>query len=225
MRKNANRERLIFGLILIIAVAIVIYLNHQGILSVELAIGYLEKHEAAAPVIFIALYVVMVICLLPTLPLNLGAGFLWGALSGMSYSVAGASAGALACFLISRYLIRDFLNNKMIHSTWAWTQREVGRMDWRLVAVTRINPIFPIGPTSYFFGLTEIPLVRYQLATTLSIAPLSLFISAIGASMHEFVFDGGAQIITGDILLGGVGVTVLVVLQFVFAEKSGKVIS
>ena len=54
----------------------------------------------------------MVICMLPTLPLNLGAEFLWGTWWGMVYSVAGASAGALMGFLISRYLLRRWLEEK-----------------------------------------------------------------------------------------------------------------
>lgn len=219
----AAHERLIYGLILIIIMATVIYLNHQGVLSVKLAITYLQEHEVAAPFIFIALYVVMVVCLLPTLPLNLGAGFLWGTLWGMSYSVVGASVGALACFLISRYLIRDFLNDKFTHSAWGWMQREVARKDWKLVAFTRINPIFPFGPTNYFFGVTGIPLSRYLFGTTVFTIPLSLIVSAIGASMHDFAFDGGAKIVTGNILLVGIGVTLLVVLKLVLTEKSIEV--
>lgn len=224
MRNGATHERIIYGLILIIAAAVVIYLNHEGIWSVKLAISFMKEHEVVAPFIFIALYVVMVICLLPTLPLNLGAGFLWGALWGMSYSVAGASAGALASFLISRYLLRDFLNDKITHSAWAWMQREAARRDWRLVAFTRINPMFPFGATNYFFGVTGIPLRRYLLATTVSTIPLSLIVSAIGASMHDFVLDGGVKNVTGNIVLVGVGVTVLVVLKLVLTEKSTEVI-
>ena len=222
VEKVAAHKRLIYGLILIIAVAAVIYLNHQGVFSVKLAIAYLQEHEVAAPFIFIALYVVMVVCLLPTLPLNLGAGFLWGTLWGTSYSAVGASVGALACFLISRYLIRDFLNDKFTHSAWVWMQKEVKEKDWKLVAFTRSNPIFPFGLTNYFFGVTKIPLSRYLFGTTVFTIPLSLIVSAIGASMHDLAFDGGVTIVTRNILLVGIGVTFLLVSKLVLTEKSIK---
>jgi len=213
-------KRLIYGLLLVIAVAMVIYLNYQGVLSPKMIFLYLQEHGRTAPLFFISIYVLMVICMLPTLPLNLGAGFLWGTWWGMVYSVAGASAGALMGFLISRYLLRDFFNNKFKHSAWIWMQKEAAQRDWKLVAFTRINPVFPFGPTNYFYGITRIPLNRYLFGTILFIIPPSLIVAAIGASVNDFMMDAQSKIFSENILLIGIGVTFLVILKMLVAKKS-----
>ena len=48
---------------------------------------FLNTHPKLAPAAFIAVYVMMTLLLLPTLPLNLGAGFLWGPYWGGSLHV------------------------------------------------------------------------------------------------------------------------------------------
>lgn len=217
-------NRLIFGLLFFVAVAIVIYLNYQGMISPKTIILYLQEHKNTAPLIFVALYILMVVCMLPTLPLNLGAGFLWGAWWGMFYSVIGASTGALVGFLISRYLMHDFFNNKFKHSAWIWMQKEAEQRDWKLVAFTRVNPIFPFGPTNYFYGITRIPLKRYLLGTVLFITPPSLIVATMGASVNDFMANAQAKVYSENILLIGVGVTLLAILKMIVSKRSGKIL-
>lgn len=212
-------NRLIFGLLLFIAVAIVIYLNYQGLISPQTIFSYLQEHKKTAPFLFISMYILMVVCMLPTLPLNLGAGFLWGAWWGMIYSVIGASAGALIGFMISRYLMHDFFNNKFKHSAWTWLQKETAQKGWKLVAFTRINPVFPFGPTNYFYGITRISLNNYLFGTILFIIPPSLIVATIGASVNDFMANEQAKIYSQNILLIGVGVTLFVILKTFIARK------
>ncbi len=165
----------------------------------------------------------LVVCMLPTLPLNLGAGFLWGAWWGMAYSVIGASAGALLGFLISRYLMHDYFDRVFKHSAWAWMQKEVAKRDWKLVAFTRINPIFPFGLTNYFYGITRVPLKSYLFGTVLFIAPPSLIVATMGSSINDFMLNAHAKIYSENILLIGIGITLLVVLKMVVGKKPDKI--
>ncbi len=43
-------KRLIYGLLLVIAVAMVIYLNYQGVLSPKMIFLYLQEHGRTAPI-------------------------------------------------------------------------------------------------------------------------------------------------------------------------------
>lgn len=221
-QRIAVYNRLIFGLLFFVGVGAAIYLNYQGMISPNEIILYLQEHKTTAPLIFVALYVLMVVCMLPTLPLNLGAGFLWGAWWGMLYSVIGASAGALAAFLISRYLMHDFFNTKFKHSAWIWMQKEAEQRDWKLVAFTRINPIFPFGPTNYFYGITRIPLKKYLFGTVLFITPPSLIVATMGALINDIMANAQAKVYSENILLVGVGVTLLAILKMVVSNRSGK---
>ena len=45
-------KRLIYGLLLVIAVAMVIYLNYQGVISPKMIFLYLQEHGRTAPLIF-----------------------------------------------------------------------------------------------------------------------------------------------------------------------------
>jgi uncharacterized membrane protein YdjX (TVP38/TMEM64 family) len=39
------------------------------------------------------------------------------------------------------------------------------RKEWKAAAFACINPIFPFGPSSYYFGLTQIRFSRYIVTT------------------------------------------------------------
>ena len=197
----------------------VIFLNHNGLLSPETIFRYLKEHQIIAPFIFISIYVILTITMLPTLPFNLGAGFLWGAWIGMAYSVIAASIGAILAFLISRHLLSDSLNKRFNHKIWLWLQNEIEKKDWKIVAFTRINPIFPFGLTNYFYGITKIPAPNYILGTILFTIPPSLMVSAIGASINSFVVNGQTKALLGNISMIGLGVVVLVSLKIYFSKN------
>ena len=151
-----TKKKFTAALLLTCMIVAVIFLNHNGLLSPETIFRYLKEHQIIAPFIFISIYVILTITMLPTLPFNLGAGFLWGAWIGMAYSVIAASIGAILAFLISRHLLSDSLNKRFNHKIWLWLQNEIEKKDWKIVAFTRINPIFPFGLTNYFYYSTII---------------------------------------------------------------------
>jgi len=61
---------------------------------------------------FTLIYALMTTFLLPTLPLNLAAGFLWDPLFGCALSIVAATLGASWSFMLARYLGRDFLEER-----------------------------------------------------------------------------------------------------------------
>ena len=112
---------------------------------------FLKNYQILAPVLFILIYILMIIFLIPTLPMNLGAGFLWGGFLGGAISLVSTSFGAIIAFIISRYIIHDYFNNKFDSRIWQWLKQRIQKNDWKIIAFTRINPIFPFALTSYFW--------------------------------------------------------------------------
>ena len=86
------------------------------------------------------------------------------------------------------------------------------------LAFTRINPIFPFGPSSYFFGLTQIRPSRYIVTTMLSILPLSILFAGIGSSIGGIVLDGNVHALVKDMLAVSLAMTLLVVLKIVITK-------
>src|SRR3546814_13333391 len=67
-------------------------------------------HRLAAPLTFVALYAVMVAFSVPgALVMTVASGFLFGTLLGAACSVAGATLGAIAVFLVARTALGDLL--------------------------------------------------------------------------------------------------------------------
>lgn len=216
--KAVRRKRFMLAIALFGLGVLLFAMREYGYFAPDSIVFFLRSHPAIAPVIFIAVYVVMVMCLVPTLPLNLGAGLIWGPYWGGVLTVIGAGAGSACAFFATRYLASDYLNRKFNHSAWIWLSEEVQRQDWKTVAFTRLNPIFPFGPSSYFFGLTRITFSRYIVTTMLSILPLSILFAAVGSSVGGIVLDGNAYSLVKNMLAISLAVTLLVVLKIVFKK-------
>ncbi len=153
----------------------------------------------------------MVAALLPTMPLNLAAGFLWGAYVGTAYTVIGATSGALVAFVASRYLFRGRVGKILRGRAWRWLDDEIRHKGWRAVAFTRLNPIFPFGPLNWFFGISSISLGNYLWATAVCIIPPAFAISAIGSSVGSLVLTGEAEAMFQNVLLASAALTLLVI--------------
>jgi uncharacterized membrane protein YdjX (TVP38/TMEM64 family) len=198
----------LFGLAILLFI-----LRQQGYFAPDSIVFFLKSHPVIAPVIFIVVYTVMVVCLVPTLPLNLGAGLIWGPYWGGVLTVIGAGAGSACAFLAARYLGSDYLNKKFSHRAWIWLREEIQRKGWKAVAFARLNPIFPFGPSSYFFGLTQIRFSLYIITTLLSIVPLGMLFAAVGSSIGGIVLEGDVYSLVKNILAISLAVVLLVALK------------
>lgn len=221
VQKALRRKRFWLAIVLFGLAVLLFALRQYGYFAPDSIVFFLKSHPVIAPVVFAVVYAVMVMCLVPTLPLNLGAGLIWGPYWGGILTVIGAGTGSAMAFLAARYLASDYLNRKFSHSAWTWLREEMQRKEWKAVAFTRINPIFPFGPSSYFFGLTQIRFSRYIVATTLSILPLGILFAGIGSSIGGIVLDGNAYTLVKDMLAVSLAVTLLVVLR-ILAKKFAR---
>jgi uncharacterized membrane protein YdjX (TVP38/TMEM64 family) len=215
IQRVVRRKRFWLAIVLF-GLAVLLYaLRQYGYFAPDSIVFFLKTHSVIAPVVFALVYAVMVMCLVPTLPLNLGAGLIWGPYWGGILTVIGAGTGSALAFLASRYLASDYLNRKFGNSAWTWLREEIQRKEWKAVAFTRINPIFPFGPSSYFFGLTQIRFSRYIVTTLLSILPLSILFAAVGSSIGGVVLDGNVYKLVKDLMAISLAVTLLVSLRVV----------
>ena len=206
-----RRKRFLFGLLMLTLLGAVFYFYKAGHIGPEQIVAFLKSHPALAPVVFILIYAVTAAALLPTMPFNLAAGFLWGTYVGTAYTVIGATSGAVIAFVASRYLFRERVSKILQGRAWRWLDNEIRRKGWRTVAFTRVNPIFPFGPVNWFFGISSISLGHYLWATAMFIIPPALAISAIGSSVGGLVLTGEAEAMFQDVLLASAALTLLVI--------------
>ncbi len=73
---------------------------------------------------------------------------------------------------MGRYFARDFVRRRIeSNPNFAAIDRAVARGGWRIVGLTRLSPLFPFTFLNYAFGLTQISLGEYVLASWIGMMP------------------------------------------------------
>lgn len=115
---------------------------------------------------FIALYVVATVAFLPGSILTLGAGVIFGVVAGSVYVFGGATLGAIAAFLVGRYLSRGWVSHKIEgNPNFRAIDSAVAQEGFKIVVLTRLSPVFPFNLLNYAFGLTGVSLKNYALGS------------------------------------------------------------
>lgn len=180
-------RRVVVGLVLLAAaVEAARYLGAIELLRVAAqATGRMGPWGAA---FFVMLYTVTCVFFLPATPLTLGAGAVFGLGRGFALAWAGASLGCMAAFLVSRHLARRWVQARLASDRRLLAlDRAVTRDGWKVVALTRLSPLFPFNVLNYAYGLTGIPFLQYAAASALGMMPGTLLYVWLGAAAGQAV--------------------------------------
>lgn len=213
LRRYIGPKRIVLSTLLIGFIGLAWYLRQQGHFNSELLFKFITKHSLTAPLIFIAFYGLSILLMFPTLPLNLGAGFLWGPIWGSLIAMVGSCLGAIGAFTIARTAIGQPLSYRFDNRMVAWLQNELEDKGWKIVAFTRINPVFPSGPLNFIFGLTSIRFSTYTWSSLVFLFPLTLAFAIIGYEVSDFVLEGEMGDLVRTILIVSAVVTLIVLLR------------
>lgn len=149
------------------------FLNLTGLLRDSLA--WIRGLGVWAPIAFIVLYALACVLAIPASLFTLGGGFLFGFVWGSVYVVVGAMFGAVAAFLVGRYLARDWVAKRIEgHGKFKVIDEAIGREGWKIVLLLRLAPVFPYAVLNYGFALTRVSLRHYTFATAIGIIPAML---------------------------------------------------
>jgi uncharacterized membrane protein YdjX (TVP38/TMEM64 family) len=123
------------------------------------------------PVAYMLLYSVAPSLMLPGLPITVVGGILFGPFWGVVYVAIGATVGASLAFLIARFMGRSWVEGALKGGRLVEIDEEVKKKGWKIVAFTRLIPLFPYNFLNYAFGLTNIKFSHYVLATFVFMFP------------------------------------------------------
>jgi uncharacterized membrane protein YdjX (TVP38/TMEM64 family) len=134
------------------------------------------------PAAFIIIYNLATILFVPGSLLTLGAGVVFGVFWGSIYVSIGSVIGATFAFLIGRYFARDWVAKKLEnHEQFKAIDQAVGQEGWKIVGLTRLSPIFPFNLLNYAFGLTNVSLKDYFLASWIGMLPGTILYVYVGS--------------------------------------------
>ena len=126
------------------------------------ALEWIESLGSIGAIAFIGIYILATVAFLPAFILTLGAGVLFGVWWGSVYVFIGATLGAIAAFLVGRYLVRDWVSKKIAgNDKFRAIDRAVGKEGLKIVLLTRLSPIFPFNLLNYAFGVTGVSIQDY----------------------------------------------------------------
>jgi uncharacterized membrane protein YdjX (TVP38/TMEM64 family) len=150
------------------------------------------------PVCFVVLYAIVCLLLLPGSVLTAAGGFMFGVVWGAVTASLGATLGATAAFLIARWILRGWIEHWFpAHPKFRAVDRAIGRQGFTVVFLTRLSSLLPYDLSSYLFGLTNVPLGRYVLATWLGRLPETLLWAYVGSTAKSLT-----SLATGEVELG-----------------------
>lgn len=145
----------------------------------------LLAHPLAAPLLFVVLHIFMAVLFLPCSPMTLMAGALWGGFYGLLISVVAAMAASATTFLLSRSFlhgrIERFLTRR--YPRVAGILAQAAEHDWKIIAVSQMNPLMPSSTLGYVFGLSKVGFKRYLAFTLVFMLPLQLLFVMTGHSL------------------------------------------
>ncbi len=153
----------------------------------------LQAHGWATAIAFIALYILATLVGLPGSVLTLGAGAIFGLFWGTLYVFIGATLGAIAALLLSRYLLRGWIRKSIAqHPSLAVFDQTLRTAGLKLVILTRLSPLFPFNLLNYAFGLTGVSLRDYTLGS-IGMLPGTLLYVYLGSLTGDLARLGTVQ--------------------------------
>jgi uncharacterized membrane protein YdjX (TVP38/TMEM64 family) len=207
-KKGGMVKPIIFLFFLAAAIATVKTMWLSRYLEQETLRAWIGSYGTLAPIVYMLIYTVAPVFFLPGLPITIVGGILFGPVWGVVYTIASATAGACVAFLVSRYLAREWVERQLKSPRWRRLDEGVDRHGWKVVAFTRLIPIFPFNLLNYAFGLTKIGFRSYAVTTFFCMLPACIAFIVFSSSLID--------LIRGRISLTFVIGLVLVILVSVF---------
>ena len=191
-RLNYMKSNKYLYLVVLLALVIYFYYNDSSFEKTILDnIVNLEDYYVQNPIFFMSAYFVVYVVLttlsLPVaLVLGLLSGFIFDLYSAIILISFASSFGATAAMLISRYLIRDYINRRFSNEI-SYINNEVNEYGAYYLFALRMSPIFPFFVINAAFGLTKIKSLTFYLISQLGMFPGTIIIILIGSELNDFL--------------------------------------
>ncbi len=209
---------LIFLLMLVGIILAVRYFHLQDYVEKERLRQFIGAYGVWGPIIYLAVWTLAPPLFLPGLPITLAGGLLFGPLWGVIYTIFGATLGATLAFLVARYLAREWVAGKLSGTKLMALDEKVAQKGWKIVAFTRLIPIFPYFLLNYAFGLTRIPLWHYAAATFICMLPMTIAYVYFSSNILD-LFHGK---ISRELIIGAILVALVSLIPLVYKKIKAK---
>ncbi|HEX7624723.1 MAG TPA: VTT domain-containing protein, partial [Anaeromyxobacteraceae bacterium] len=182
-------------------------------------VSWARGAPALGVAVFVLAQVLSALLLIPSWPLRVGAGFVYGAALGFAIAVPASFAATTAAFFLGRRVLRGRVAVRVARDPWlADIDDAIAEGGPWIVLLLRLSPLFPNELVNYALGATRVRFREYALASMLGMLPLTATYTWLG-SLPTALDDltNGRPVATGAVgqvlwwggLVSTVGVAIL----------------
>ncbi|MBS0847539.1 VTT domain-containing protein [Citrobacter sp. JGM124] len=180
-------------LALFVVLFVVIYLSiPPGTLSLgtlqhyqgQLKLWQNDHPQATVGLFFLTYFLISALSIPGTRILSLLGGALFGLLEGTTLVATAATSGAVIAMLLSRYLLRDWVQRRFSTMMDKVNQGMANNGSYYLFAV-RLVPVLPFSVINLLMGLTPFPVLRYALLTLVGLLPSIVLYISTGRELSQ----------------------------------------
>lgn len=211
---NIFKRRRFWFLLIIISVTAAFYFfdlaRFFGLESLkrnrDLIAEFIEHHYFLSMIIFLAAYVFENIFILPIAAgMTIAAGYFYGVIPGTILTVFSATFGAVASFLVTRFLVTKEVRN-IYARRFNRMSEELRRYGVYYLLMIRLIPFIPFVWINIFVGTSVVKLSTFIWTTALGIIPVTTLYTLAGSRLQRIqsirdVFSPGAILIIFLLLL------------------------
>ncbi len=201
------------------ALAIMLLLGRRLGAYVPAVAARIDGLGAWGPVAFVGAYIVADLLLIPGALMTLAGGAIFGLVRGSAIVFVAATVGAVAAFLVSRYLARGLVERRLASATRLQAiDRAVSSRGFRLVVLLRLSPAIPYSLLNYTLGLTRVRFRDFLLGSIGMLPGTILYVYYGKLAGDVAALAGGAKIrhdtaywlVLGTGLIATIAATVIV---------------
>ncbi|MES2521233.1 MAG: TVP38/TMEM64 family protein [Gemmatimonadota bacterium] len=212
------------ALLALAALSLLLVLGRWGGQYVPRFTAWIGGLGPLGPALFIAGYIVATVAGIPGSLLTLAAGAIFGLWAGVAYVFVGATLGASAAFLVSRYVARSAIERRISgNPRFQAIDRSIAEDGRRIVFLLRLSPVFPFTLLNYALGLSRVRFIDFVVASVGMLPGTVLFVYYGKLAGDVAAVAGGAAPARGAgyyALLGlGLAATILVTVVITRAAK------
>ena len=226
------KKIILLGLLVVI-VAVFFHFDLERFLTLEyikaqqqVIDDYYAENRALTLIGFFLLYVVITGASLPgAAVLTLAGGAIFGLVTALILISFASTIGATLAFLVSRFLLRDWVQGKFGDKLGAINEGIKKDGAFYLFSL-RLVPIFPFFIVNLVPAFLGVSLKVFFIATLVGIIPGSFVYATVGAGLGS-IFDSGeefspAGILTPEIVTALVGLAILALIPVVYKRFKAR---
>jgi uncharacterized membrane protein YdjX (TVP38/TMEM64 family) len=185
------------------------------------AISMVEKLGPWGPLLFMGIFIVAALLMMPGIVLTLGAGALFGVLYGTVMASIASTLAAGAGFLIARYLARDLVVAQTAkYPAFKALDQALKKDGWKIVGLARLSPVLPYSLLNYAFGVTDVAFWPYLFVSWLGMLPGTVVYVYLGSMARAGVTGGSRS--PWEWTLYGLGLLATIAVTVLIARRAKK---